>query len=445
MPLDAITLPAVAGLELDQYCGVWAVEESRFNAQLSFVAGLDLRAHVAAQTGRDIAAVSQSQTAGGMAVIDIAGTLTKRGSSLSSAGSMVRLRQAVRAAASDPEVAGILLKIDSPGGTVAGTADLGDEIAAAKKRKPVYAFVEDLAASAAYWLAAQADKVYANTATADIGSIGVYMALYDMSRAAANEGVEAIVIRSTPLKGAGVPGAPVTDEQKAVWQELVDTAHAEFTAAVKRGRGMTKEQVAAVATGRVYRASEAQRLGLIDGIQSFDKTLAELARAAAERTKGRPRMSAASYAELLVACEGIDPKNKDHAAFICDQMNGEATAEAAGKAWTRRLLAEAASARQAAEAARQEAETAKATRTVPGVEALTETAKGKATASEGYSGDAATDFDIAVREKIRGGMPRQAAVLAVARTNPELYKGYLFATNPKRKSRSLIEDKFDQE
>ena len=447
MPLEPIRidLSAIAGvgLDLDQYCGVWAVDETRFTAQLSMVAAMDLAAHVQAAAGRKIADATVSVEQG-VSVIDIRGTLTKRGSSLSDAGSMTRIRQAIRDAASNPDVSSIVLRIDSPGGTTAGTADLAAEVAAAKSKKPVYAYVEDLAASAAYWVASQATKVYANAQTALVGSIGTYMAVYDYSRAAANAGVEAVVIRSTPLKGAGFEGDKITDAQKAAWQEMVDGLQMQFNAAVMQGRGMSSEAVAAVATGRVFNASEALRLGLIDGVKSFDETLSEIVRVAGTTKKKAPKMSAASYGELLVACEGIDPKNPEHASFLCDQMNSEATAEAAGKAWTRKLLAEATTARQAAETARQEAEAAKATRTVSGVDPLTEPVKGKAKKDDAYSGDPVADFDVAVREKVASGMPRLKAISAVSRTNPELHKAFLMATNG-RKAKALIEDKFDQE
>src|SRR5690606_16023962 len=138
-----IVLPAAFGLDLDQYCGLWAVDESRFAMQLQAVRSMDLAAHIAANAGRDVSAIQTSSKPGAITLIDIVGTLTKRGSSLSRSGGMIGLRRAVRDAANDPDVGAILLRIDSPGGTVAGTADLGDEIFAARQKKPVYAFVED--------------------------------------------------------------------------------------------------------------------------------------------------------------------------------------------------------------------------------------------------------------------------------------------------------------
>ena len=127
-------------IDLDQYIGLWAVNETRFVQLLERIEGMDLAAHVQIYAGdRSIAGaktrrVEGAQVEKAIAIIYIEGTVTKRGSSLSSAGSLIRLRQAVRDAGRDPEVGGILLVIDSPGGTVAGTADMAREVAAAAAR-----------------------------------------------------------------------------------------------------------------------------------------------------------------------------------------------------------------------------------------------------------------------------------------------------------------------
>ena len=124
----------------------------------------------------------------GVAVIAISGILEKRQTH--------HVRSLLRNATEDERVVGILLVIDSPGGTVAGTADLAASIRSAAKVKPVHAFVEDLAASAAYWAASQAGKVFANTNTAMVGSIGTYAVLIDSSEMANKAGIKVHVIRA---------------------------------------------------------------------------------------------------------------------------------------------------------------------------------------------------------------------------------------------------------
>lgn len=216
-----------------------------------------------------------------IAVISVRGMMTKYGSSLSSAGSMIRLRRAVRQADRSSDVDGTLLVFDTPGGTVAGTADFAAEIARAAKHKPIFGFAEDLVASAGYWCISQCSRVYANDSTALIGSIGTYIGLYDFSGALAKEGIEAIVIRAGEMKGAAFPGTEITDEQKAYFQGIVDKTQASFTTAVAMGRGLAEERVPV--DGKVYMADDAQSLGLIDGIKTFDEVLGELATTAMQR------------------------------------------------------------------------------------------------------------------------------------------------------------------
>lgn len=184
------------------------------------------------------------------------------------AASTQKVQAAIERAVQDPEVDSILLVIDSPGGTLAGTQELADTIHAARAQKPIVAFASDLACSAAYWIGAQASEFVANE-TASIGSIGVYRTLVDSSRAYENEGLKVHLIRSGPQKGVGVDGVPVTAEQLAVEQSLIAQAAELFVGAVARGRGAGADSVRALATGRTWYAPEAKNLGLIDDITSL--------------------------------------------------------------------------------------------------------------------------------------------------------------------------------
>lgn len=276
MTPDLLTLPTFP--RLHEYFGAWAYEPERFAAQLRLLRGADLARHAAAAqperpSNVELVAARDGQS---VAVIKAVGALMKQQSSLGGT-STIQLRRDVRQAAADPRVSAILLAIDSPGGTVAGTADLAAEVAAARRKKPVWAHVDDLGASAAYWVASQADLVYANSPTALVGSIGTVMTVYDASKAAEREGVEVLVFATGPLKGAGTLGSAVSDEQRAYFQKLIEDSQAHFDAAVKAGRGMSQAQLAAVRTGGVFLAGEAVGLKLIDGVRPLAKTLAELA------------------------------------------------------------------------------------------------------------------------------------------------------------------------
>jgi len=209
---------------------------------------------------------------GGVAVIPIKGVILKDVPWLYdlfgiNATSTRRVAASVCAALADTDVASILLAVDSPGGTVAGVQELADIIFEARDAKPLNAHIEDLGASAAYWLASQASHIAANE-TAAVGGIGVYTVYYDRSEQAAALGIKVHVIASGEYKGAGVPGSSLTGKQLAAIQDRVDGIAAIFQAAVARGRGMEAKAVAKLATGRVWLAAKAVGNGLINSIAS---------------------------------------------------------------------------------------------------------------------------------------------------------------------------------
>lgn len=270
---------------LDDWFGTWAFEERSFAGLWDFLQRQDLTAHAhqfraQGQGAPPSGTLRLIDGKGGkrVAVVSLLGTLMKAQSSYGGT-STVQARRDIRAAAADPSVSAILLAIDSPGGTVAGTADLAADVKAARKRKPVWAHFDDLGASAAYWVASQAGAVFANDATALVGSIGTMQVVVDSSGKAEKDGIKVHVFRTGPLKGAGAPGAPVTDGQVSHMQALVEKTQESFTAAVRGGRRLSDAKLAKVLTGGVWLAPEAQGLGLIDGVRSLDETLGELLRA----------------------------------------------------------------------------------------------------------------------------------------------------------------------
>jgi signal peptide peptidase SppA len=274
-------LPVPQFARLSDYFGLWAMTYDHLTAFADLVSRSDLTAHMAAfrPPPKTEPTVQRVSTSGGksVAVVRLAGTMMKSAGSFGGT-STVQARHDLRAAAADPDVKAILMAIDSPGGAISGTADLAADVNKARRKKPVWAHIDDLGASAAYWVASQADQVFANSATALVGSIGTYGSVTDLSGAAEKGGVKVRVFRSGPLKGAGaIPGDPLTDEQAAHLQRTVDLTQQHFDAAVKSGRGLTAAQLAAVRTGGVWLAGEAKELKLIDGIRPLETTLAALA------------------------------------------------------------------------------------------------------------------------------------------------------------------------
>ncbi len=201
-------------------------------------------------------------------VLDIEGFLTK--SDRPGQAGLLTLRQQLGELVDQADA--VLLRIDSPGGSVPGTQDLAAAVQEARSRLPVFAFAEDLCAAAAYWIAAQAEKLYANVPTAMIGGVGMFVGLYDRSELFAKAGIRAVVIKSGEFKAAGWPGTEITEPQKAYWQDLIDQAAAHFHRAIRH-----RVDPAKVANGRLYLAGDAQRLRMINGVKSFDAVVAELA------------------------------------------------------------------------------------------------------------------------------------------------------------------------
>ena len=215
---------------------------------------------------------------GGVALLAISGVMQKAdGSSMDDSCSTVRTRRVVRQAASDPDVKAVLVRFDSPGGTVAGNDDLATDVRKLAAAKPTYAYCEDMCASAAYYVASQCNSVYANSG-ALIGSIASLISTYDYSALFADMGVESVVIApdDAPFKGTGAMGSVLTDAQRTYLKGIVTDSAGAFRQAVKRGRGMNDAELGTVWDGRVFPAKEARSLKLVDGITSYDNVLATL-------------------------------------------------------------------------------------------------------------------------------------------------------------------------
>lgn len=235
-------------------------------------------------------------TESGIALVEINGVIAKAKGKYARASS-VQTRRAMRAAAADQDVGGIMLGVDSPGGTVAGTQQLADEVRAADAVKPVHAYIDDMGASAGYWVPSQARRVSANR-SALVGSLGTYMVVEDSSKKAEMEGVEVHVISTGPHKGAFVDGAPVTSEQLTEAQSMVDDLNALFMQGVAGGRRKSMEDTAKLFDGKVHIAEKAKALGLVDAVQTFDAAMAELSAVVAA---GRPSPENARRMQLARA------------------------------------------------------------------------------------------------------------------------------------------------
>lgn len=285
---------------------------------------------------------------GNVAVVPFTGVVSKRqtlmGRIFGGQAITTEFRAALQAAEADPAVKSILAVIDSPGGTVEGTADAADTFALCQK--PTAAYIEDLGASAAYWIASQADKVVCNS-TAVVGSIGVFATMPDMSRLAKNMGVDVHVVRSAAGKGAGTPGTTVTDSQLAEMQKRVNAIHGQFVAAVSAGR---QRDMAPMADGSVLVGQAAVDAGLVDAVQPLADTIAAMQQVccpgccpngcgpdcactdctdpSCSPTCAQPAAAAAIVQEETIMAETETPKTPDYAAQIAALTTAnEATAK----------------------------------------------------------------------------------------------------------------------
>ncbi|GEM_PF-2147713 len=247
----------------------------------------------------------------GVIVIRVVGPLTKYGW-WSLGSSLIRLQALVRMARLDDRVTGVLLIMDTPGGSVAGTADLAAEIALLAKVKHVWVFGQDFLASAGVWIASQADKIFLNSSCI-FGSIGTIVMVYDSSKLMEDEGWKTIPIVSpgAELKAAGREGVPFDENAQAEWQSLVDNLNGQFVAGVAAGRNMRTKEIMQLATGQVWVGKAAVATGLVDGIASVDDVLAKLIKVArASKTTGVSASVPGTIEEEIAMTDSPTPTEK---------------------------------------------------------------------------------------------------------------------------------------
>jgi signal peptide peptidase SppA len=217
----------------------------------------------------------------GIAVLPLYGVVTQRGNmvdDISGPGSTSTQQFAavLRQMLADDTVGQILIDIDSPGGSVYGVAELASEIVKARAQKPVIAVANSLAASAAYWLGCSASEFYV-TPGGEVGSIGVWQAHFDYSKALEEDGVKPTLISAGKFKVEGNPYVPLDEQAQAFMQSRVDDYYNAFVEAVAIGRGVSVNDVrTGMGEGRVLGADAALALNMVDGIASFDDVLAKM-------------------------------------------------------------------------------------------------------------------------------------------------------------------------
>jgi signal peptide peptidase SppA len=202
---------------------------------------------------------------GGVAVIPISGIIDHDVTPLDALFGSVDvddIRDDIEDAIANPEVSAIVLDFDSPGGVITGVPELAEFVAEASKSKPIVAFTDSMMCSAAYWIAAGASAIVASPSS-DVGSIGVYIPVMDVSGFYERNGVKVEIIKAGDLKAAGYPGTSLSEDQREDLQTGVDAVYQMFRGHVAANRrGATDSAM----RGQSVLGASAVAAGLVDGV-----------------------------------------------------------------------------------------------------------------------------------------------------------------------------------
>jgi capsid assembly protease len=204
-----------------------------------------------------------------VSVIPVQGVLSKDGPSWMGT-QYDTISESAERAASDKDIRGIVLAVDSPGGEVTGLPETARVLAQVNKVKPVSAIVEGMAASAGYWLTSQANDITL-TPSGEVGSVGVRMMHTDLSKMLDSAGIKITELYSGEYKTEWSPFSPLTDGAKADMQPRLEAIHNDFISAVAEGRGVratADTRGSRFGEGRMLSAKEAASAGLVDRIES---------------------------------------------------------------------------------------------------------------------------------------------------------------------------------
>jgi len=220
-------------------------------------------------------------------LVDLSGTLGLRAATgllglPAGESAVARVREELERAARDDQVAALVLRIDSPGGTVIASEILHGEVARFKREtgRPVVAQMMGIAASGGYYVAMAADRVQAYPATIT-GSIGVIMLGFNASGLMEKVGVGYQAFTTGAFKDAGSPFRPMTEPERAQLDSVLRDLFTGFLDAVERGRPkLARAEIERLADGRIYSARQALAAGLIDGIGDLEQAISEARQAA---------------------------------------------------------------------------------------------------------------------------------------------------------------------
>jgi signal peptide peptidase SppA len=375
----------------------------------------------------------------GVAMLPVMGTLGKRMnlfSQMSGGTSYDKIGQALKAALADPNVAAILLNIDSPGGTVDGAKTLADQIYAARQQKPIVAHSDGQMASAAYWLGSAADQLMISD-TAMVGSIGVAGTHFDRSGQDAQAGIKRTIIASGKYKRIASDAEPLSPAGQDYLQQISDTYYNLFLQDIGRHRGLNAERVhAQMADGRTFIGQQALDAGLVDKIGTLEAAAALAADMAQVKKMGKPQGGFSMDKQTLQAqhpevfAEVLNAGEAQERTRVVKILRAGGKPEIVLEAIEKGLTAEAAL-DNLLKIERQDRETAEAETAAIKAKAAA-ALEDEATKAQGQgTGDGET-FETKVAALVAGGKTRSEAIKEVVRDFPELHQAYLGQANPKK-------------
>ncbi|HNB43179.1 MAG TPA: S49 family peptidase [Burkholderiaceae bacterium] len=239
---------------------------------------------------------ANARVGGNIAVIPVYGTIVQRAGMMTEwcgGSACSQISAALREAMADETVSQILMEFDSPGGSVYGVDELAAEIREARKSKTIVGFANSLSASASYYLQSQCSEVYV-TPGGEAGSIGVWMAHEDYTKAMEEYGVKTTIISAGKYKVEGNPYEPLSEEARAFMQKRVDEYYQAFVSAVAKGRGCGVDAVRTqMGEGRVLGAQDCKACGMVDDVMPMQDVIAKMRRASSP-TGRSPRQKAAA-------------------------------------------------------------------------------------------------------------------------------------------------------
>lgn len=216
------------------------------------------------------------QKIGSKAIINMGGTLVRKAGFLDAMcgiNGMDVLSQAFVSAMQDTDVDHVILNWDSPGGSAMGTPEFANLVYSLRGTKRITSFVSGSMCSAAYFIGAAADEIYASSQINQIGSIGVVTMHIDQSQMDKEEGIKYTYIYAGKHKIDGNPHEPLAPEALSRIQESLNYAYGIFLDSVSQFRGADKEEISKYAEGQVFNAGQLMGTPMIDGIATFDEIL----------------------------------------------------------------------------------------------------------------------------------------------------------------------------